>query len=45
MASVYFVQDCGSHVQVLSEKQSPHPFFPEIKDGTDRGAKIRHLQS
>lgn len=52
MASVYFVQDCGSHVQVLREKpKAPppppphHPFFPEIKDGTERRAKIRHFQS
>ena len=30
MASVYFVQDCGSHVQVLSEKQAPPPPPPPL---------------
>ena len=41
MASVYFVQDCGSHVQVLSEKQSlpPTPSSPKSKMEPREGPK------
>ena len=49
MASVYFVQDCGSRVQVLSEKPKPHPpptpSSPKSKMEPSERAKVRHFQS